>query len=468
MINKKRLIVVLLTIIVGLFFPLFLSINSSPIILQAKFREITVNGKKSLQYEIRQEGGGPGLTLKKGEPFNVIIENHLDVPTGIHWHGLILPNSQDGVPFVTQPPIPPQGKYPYNFLITQAGTFWMHSHYGLEEQKLLAAPLILLEPYSTDEENVLMFLSDFTFKDPQEIFDELKRGGLKNAKFEEGMKPDLNDVQYDAFLANWKTLSDPDQILIEPGKEIRLRLINGSSSSNFFIDLGELVGEAIAVDGSEIEPYSASQFELPLANRLDLRIKIPKNGEPKAYPILAQGEGLKLRTGIILSTKGSKIPEIQEKADLAEWAMSYTNEKTLKAQKSLSPKKIDRKLLVTLDGDMKRYIWMLNGKVWREHTPLIVKEGERVEIEFLNKTMMSHPMHLHGHVFQITEIEGVPLKGAMRDTILVLPKSSVKIQFDATNPGIWPLHCHNLYHLEAGMMTTLNYEGFKEPNFKKK
>ena len=109
---------------------------------------------------------------------------------------------------------------------------------------------------------------------------------------------------------------------------------------------------------------------------------------------------------------------------------------------------------------MEKYIWLINGKAWPNNAPLVIKKGERVELHFINKTAMSHPMHLHGHVFQIKNINGIPFEGTMRDTILVLPYSTVKVHFDADNPGIWPLHCHNLYHQYAGMMTTLNYEGY--------
>ena len=110
---------------------------------------------------------------------------------------------------------------------------------------------------------------------------------------------------------------------------------------------------------------------------------------------------------------------------------------------------------------MAKYIWTINGKAWPNNEPVWVKQGERVELVFVNQTMMSHPMHLHGHFFQIKEINGRAVEGALRDTILVLPHSTVKVQFEANNPGNWPLHCHNLYHQYAGMMTTLNYEGFK-------
>ena len=119
--------------------------------------------------------------------------------------------------------------------------------------------------------------------------------------------------------------------------------------------------------------------------------------------------------------------------------------------------------MLELGGDMKNYQWSINGQIWPNITPLVVKEGERIEITFKNTSMMSHPMHLHGHVFQVISIDGTPLNGAVRDTVLVLPNSTLTIQFDANHPGVWPLHCHLLYHQEGGMMTLVRYENCIQP-----
>jgi FtsP/CotA-like multicopper oxidase with cupredoxin domain len=450
--------------------------HPAPIILQVKNREITVNGKSAQMYEISQPNGMQGLAMQKGDLFDVIVENQIDQPTGIHWHGLLLPNDKDGVPYVTQFPIPPGGRYAYRFPLIQSGTFWMHAHYGLQEQKLLAAPLILHDPNvkNTSQQEVVMFLSDFTFRDPLEIFNELRNGGSKemkemsssvNSDRKMAMNVDLNDVKYDAFLTNWRTLSNPEVVAIVPLKEIRLRVINGSSSTNFFILLGKLKGEVIATDGSDCIPLIDSQFELAVAQRLDIRIKIP-SGE-NAYPILAQVEGSDMQTGLILATVGAQIPSIKERAEKPMEAISYRQELLLRGKYPLPKKETNRRLIVNLDGNMDKYIWTINGKAYPNYEPLIVKQGERVELVFINRSFMSHPMHLHGHVFQVTEINNQPLEGALRDTLLVLPKSTAKVQFDANSPGNWPFHCHNLYHQYGGMLTTLNYAGFNGPVFRK-
>jgi len=467
------LIVALITLLAGFS-------SNKPTILQVKERTITINGKPAKIYRIEQPDGTWGFRGKKGEDFNVVLENLIDKPTVVHWHGLIDPNNQDGVPYVTQEPILPGASYKYNFKLKQAGTFWMHSHYIFQAQDGLSAPLILEDEdnvsKNSNEQEVIMFLTDFTFKSSHEIFQALRSSkpdnNMQNMNMvdmdmkQEMSAPDLNDVSYDAYLTNYKTLLEPEIIKVNPKTKVRLRIINAASASNFIINLGNLKGEAIAVDGEDIIPITGNKIELAMAQRIDIIITIPEG--KYIYPILAQGEGTSMQTGIILQVGNAAISSLSEKSQEVAPALCYKQELSLRAKNPLTNKKIDRSLVVNLEGDMSSYTWKINDQVWPNVTPLKVKEGERIEIIFNNKTMMSHPMHLHGHTFQVTEINGQTINGAMRDTLLIDPNSTAKIQFDANNPGIWMLHCHNLYHAMAGMMTTVNYEGFKAPKFKYK
>ena len=121
-------------------------------------------------------------------------------------------------------------------------------------------------------------------------------------------------------------------------------------------------------------------------------------------------------------------------------------------------RRADRVHTLDLTGEMAGYIWSINNVVWnKDVAPLPLAKGERVELIFVNRTPMPHPMHLHGHEFQVVEIDGKRFAGAVRDTVLVPPGRRVVVAFDADNPGFWALHCHLLYHLEAGMFTTLRY-----------
>jgi FtsP/CotA-like multicopper oxidase with cupredoxin domain len=449
--------------------------------------EIEVNGKKGKAYSIRQPDGTVGYVGTKGQRFKVVLQNHTKEPLAIHWHGLILPNGQDGVPYVTQAPIKPGEERRYDFPIVQAGTYWMHSHFGLQEQGMMTAPLILKDPADPHhgQQDVVMLLNDFTVRDPATILAELQGqtpkteaggtmkmpGGTEQSMSGMAMggktpgmdKADLSDIKYDALLSNRRPLADPEVVRVRPGQTIRLRLIAANSATNFFIDTGRLDAQAIAVDGEDIVPLAGRRFELAVAQRLDLRNSIPA-GEA-AYPIRAQGEGTNLRTGLVLATPNARIPTLSQQAETIAGTLTNAQELRLRSAHPLPAKPVDRTLQVALNGDMARYIWAINGQTWPNITPLEVKKGERVELVFTNQTGMSHPMHLHGHVFQVTEIDGQSFSGATRDTVLVMPRQTVKVQFDAAYPGYWMLHCHILYHQAAGMMTVLKYEGFEDPNY---
>ena len=291
----------------------------------------------------------------------------------------------------------------------------------------MTAPLILRDPSgSPDEHDVVMMLNDFTARDPAAILADLEgrgqgaprpgtgRAGMKTmpAPAMPGMAmagPDLNDVSYDALLANRRPLSDPDVIRALPGRPVRLRIINAASGTNFFIRTGALRAEAIAVDGADIVPLPGRVFELAVAQRIDLRVRIPRG--PGAYPILAQGEGTDM-----LAAWSSRRPTPPSRASAprrrARRARSAMRRRRGSSRFGPSrPRAVDRTIRVALTGDMARYVWTLNGRAWPDIVPLAVRKGERVEITFANETGMAHPMHLHGHVFQVTEIDGMPAAG---------------------------------------------------------
>jgi FtsP/CotA-like multicopper oxidase with cupredoxin domain len=269
-------------------------------------------------------------------------------------------------------------------------------------------------------------------------------------------KPDLNDVTYDAFLANDRTLGDPEVVKVEPGGRVLLRVINSSSMSAFHVDLGRLDGQLIAVDGFPIAPVTARRFPIAVAQRLDIRLAIPRT--PSAHPVLALLEGENKQTGIVLLAGPAPITRIPDTAGMASPALTLDLERRLRAAKPLQPRKPDRIHTINLTGRMAGYVWSINNVVWNKDVPpLPIAQGERVELMIINQTPMPHPMHLHGHEFQVVEIDGKRFAGAVRDTVLVPPGRRVVVAFDADNPGHWAFHCHLLYHLEAGMFATFRY-----------
>lgn len=433
---------------------------SSPAPLRAVSRVIEVNGRSATAYGLIGPGGRPGLELKLGQRFMAGLVNETGIDTLIHWHGLTPPSVQDGVPLLSQPPLQPGGRYDYDFENTRSGTHWMHSHVGLQQQLLLAAPLIVREtdtPLWDEQEHVVM-LHDFTFRDPAEILAELRGGGggghAGHSTQGMVMAAMLNDVVFDAYLANDRTLDDPEILRVEKGVQVRLRIINAAAASNMWIDLGGLEGELIAVDGHAVYPVRGSLFPLAIAQRADIRLRLPAEGG--AFPVLFRPEGLAVRTGLVLATPGAEIAKIAPDGGMTP-AVDLSLERCLKAVAEIRNEPVSRTEMVMLTGGEAGYVWGLNGKPSMHDTLFTVKPGERIEIVMNNTTGMAHPMHLHGHYFKVTAIGGRRLEGALRDTVLVPPMQSVAIQFDADNPGTWAFHCHHIYHMNSGMMGSIAY-----------
>lgn len=439
-------------------------------------RVLEVNGKAAKVYGLSGPDGKPGLTLDAGSMFDVALNNTLKASTIIHWHGLEPPYGQDGVAGFPLPALKAGEVRNYAFNVGPGGTFWMHAH-TLQEQNLLAAPLIVrtAEDKSDDRQEVVMLLHDFSFQTPQEILASLTGkkadgdamqmdhskmdmsssmkmdNGMAGMSMGDGMAMDINDFDYDAYLANDRTLDDPDIIKIETGGRVRLRIINAAAATNFTIDLGDLQGELVAVDGHRVTPLKAKTFPLSMAQRADIFVDIPKNGG--AFPVLALREGAVERTGIILATSGAKIVKLATSGGAASPVLDLSMEAMLSAAKPLAKRKADQEIPVHLTGNMENYSWSMN-----DGRSIMVRKGQRVEMTMHNMSMMSHPMHLHGHHFQVVAIDGKRFSGANRDTVLVPQMKSVTVAVDTDNPGKWMFHCHHLYHMVSGMMVEFDYD----------
>lgn len=478
-------------------------VMATPTVLEVKYKVINVNGKSKKVATIEQPNGTWGYYTESGLIFDVIVKNELAEPTSIHWHGLILPNDQDGVAGITQQdPIAPGKEYHYKFPLKQSGTYWMHAHYGLQEQDYVEAPLIIETANDSNYQQVVVMFQDFSMKTPQQILQSLLPSGTKytphlmampiaqatssavmsngtsamtmnessmhmssgmqmNPKVKTNqprMSADLNDVKYDAYLVNYHSPADPQITKVKSGAQVKLRFINGASASNFWVNLGKLNGTLVAVDGQDIKPITSNKFQIAMAQRLDIIVNIPQQGG--TFPILGQVEGLKDQTGIILSTVDKPQPKyISSKAAQVAGALDYKQELQLH-NLAQTPTVMDKPVILNLNltGDMKRYTWQINGQMWPHITPFQVKQGQNVLMVIQNSSMMAHPMHLHGYDFKVINIDGQPINGALHDTILVLPYSKVTVEFVADYPGKWALHCHMTYHMATGMMTYLEVE----------
>jgi FtsP/CotA-like multicopper oxidase with cupredoxin domain len=459
----------------GLLTPSFFSTKATaatdPRPLTIATRTLDINGKAATVYGLTGSDGKPGLMLRPGEDFKVALKNRLTEDTIVHWHGLTPPWEQDGVVDNPLPMLKAGETRAYDFPVQMPGTYWMHAH-TLQEQNLLAAPLIVhsQQDLAADMQEVVVLLHDFSFKPAEELLSGLTGGrtGMNHKSMNSmnmnssemgtmkigsmdmsnmgGM--DVNDITYDAYLANDRTLDDPEIVQVEKSGLVRLRIINGGASTAFTISTAALDAKLVAVDGKPVKPIVGTLFPISMGQRIDLAIAIPKEGG--TFPILALREGAVEQTGIILATPGETITKIPGKAMTAGPVLDLSLEARLSPIAPLADRKADRAFMVHLAGNMASYQWgIINGD------KLAAKSGERIEISMMNMSMMAHPMHLHGHEFQVISVGGSRISGAMRDTVLVPPMQTVTIAFDAGRPGKWPFHCHHLYHMVSGMMVHL-------------
>ncbi|MFL9934532.1 multicopper oxidase family protein [Paraburkholderia sp. RL18-103-BIB-C] len=451
--------------------------------LLVETRSTDVNGRAATMFGLRQPDGTRGLFLDPGERFQVELINGLKEPTIVHWHGQVPPPDQDGVSQFGVPELQPGERRAYDFA-ARPGTYWMHSHHGFQEQRLLAAPLVVrtADDVRADVQEVPVFLEDFLFRDPPEVMVELQRSGTNSMKAMAASSPratspgmikmadmrgtaamsdsmpmsmDLNDVEFDAYLANDRTLRDPEIVRVERGGRVRLRIINGASSTNFHIDLGQLEGTVVAVDGNATQPLRASRVQLAMAQRMDILVQLPN--EAGVWPIFAVREGDRQRTGIMLAVHGANVGKVASTASEKFGAIGFDQEARLSAARPLRPRPVNAQFMLKLTGSMHPYVWGFNGKGWDDRDVVKIRSGQRVAMTFHNMTMMSHPIHLHGHHFQVVALNEKAFPGAMRDTVVVPPMAKVTVEFDADNAGRWLMHCHNLYHMQAGMITEVAY-----------
>ncbi|MCT8329550.1 multicopper oxidase family protein [Albidovulum sediminis] len=452
--------------------------QTPPISLAAARRTLDIDGRAATVFGLSGPAG-QGLILDPGQRFRVDLTNTLDVATIVHWHGQIPPNAQDGVPDAPMPALAPGETRSYDF-DPRPGTHWMHSHIPTQEMQLLAAPLIVRAPedLAEDRQEVVLFLHDFSFKAPKEVLEEITGGhGMAHAHGSAGgggepgaagggmegmamgdmamggMAMDLNDYDWDAYLANDRTLTDPEVVPVERGGRVRLRVINAAAATVFWIDTGGLPARLVAVDGHGVEPVAGTRFGLAMGQRMDLQIDLPAEGG--AWPVLALREGARERTGIVLATPGAEVRRIepQAEAEAPAFDTDLAQESRLVTRDPLPVRAADRSRVLMLGGSMQPYVWTIDGATWGRHSPVEAASGERVDLSFHNMSMMGHPMHLHGHAFQVIGVNGKAIAGARRDTVYVPPMSMVTVAIDAGEAARWMLHCHHMPHLATGMMT---------------
>lgn len=505
--------------------------------LHIKDTLVNFTGKTKPGIAINGQIPAPTLEFTEGDIAEIHVHNHMHHETSLHWHGLILPNEMDGVPYLTTAPIKPHSTAVYRFPIVQNGTYWYHSHTMLQEQIGMYGAFIIHKKEPSVIKEKVVLLSDWSDENPNQIERSLhqatdwyaiKKGATQNyaQAIKEGhfstklenewkrmMAMDVSDVYYETFLMNGQ-LSDAVSDL-NPGEKIRLRVINGSASTYFWLQFsgGKMV--VVASDGADVKPVAVDRLIVGVSESYDILITLPEkgsyelsatsedrtgsvslwlgNGDKKPMqPMkrLKYFEGMKMMNAMM--TVGGKMndmgmnmslqqmdmnavmyPEITEKAPEKEASSEHQHHGDMEMDdeekvtlnynmlqsvtKSTLPDVPFRELTFELTGNMNRYVWTMDNKTISETDKILIKKGENIRIVLKNNSMMRHPMHLHGHFFRIVNEHGdySPLKNVMD----IMPMETNVIEFHASEDyGDWYFHCHILYHMMSGMGKIFSYE----------
>ena len=417
---------------------------------------------------------GPLIRATAGDLLRVEVSNLLDTSTSVHWHGLALRNDMDGVPGITQNPIAAGASFTYEFTAPDPGTYFYHPHSGMQLDRGLYGVVIIddpAEPGDYDREWIVVLDDwvDGTGRTPDQILADLTAdqgragrngmgdgpmgdgpmGGMGMGGMQSRLLGGAGDVDYPYYLINGKTAAAPATFTAKPGQRVRMRIINAATDTAFRVALGDHRLTVTHSDGFAVQPQEGEALLIGMGERYDVTVTL-RDG---VFPLVASAEG-KISQGLaVVRTASGPAPRATAHPAELDGPILLGTELIASEETHLTDKPVDRSHDLVLTGSMSPYRWLLNGKTFPDTDPLVVREGERVRVRFQNMSMMFHPMHLHGHTFGL--VDG----GARKDTVIVRPMETVEVDLDADNPGQWATHCHNLYHAESGMMTTLTYRG---------
>ncbi|MFJ1895263.1 multicopper oxidase family protein [Streptomyces sp. NPDC088115] len=417
---------------------------------------------------------GKEVRVTAGDTLALTLANHLPQATSAHWHGLALRNDMDGVPGLTQRAIGPGQDFTYRFAVPDPGTYWFHPHSGVQLDRGLYAPLIVedpKEPLAYDKEWVVVlddWLDGVDGSTPDAVLQELTKGhgghtmqdmpsagaGTGPSRMLMGatsklLGGDAGDVGYPYYLVNGRTPQDPAAFRARPGDRIRLRIINAGADTAFRVALGGHRMTVTHTDGFPVRHTTADALLLGMGERYDVLVTAGDG----VFPLTALAEGKQASAMALLRTGGGAAPGAAVRPKELDGRLVTADRLAPDASVALPGRTPDRTVRIRLTGSMAAYDWAFDGKPYSADQRHPVKAGERVRLEFRNATSMWHPVHLHGHTFALAG----NASGARKDTAVVLPRQTLTVDFDADNPGLWMLHCHNLYHAEAGMMTVVGY-----------
>jgi multicopper oxidase len=408
---------------------------------------------------------GPEIRVKEGETVRVILKNYLPEETSIHWHGIPVPNAMDGVPGLTQKGVMPGEAFVYEFVARPAGTYIYHSHAKYQLDQGLYGPFIIepsREILSYDREYTLL-LEDWVMKDDGGVANTLRRpamgmmrGMMGRRVSRQGGEPLLEPV-YDAYAANGKVYPAMEPIKVKRGDKVKLRIANPSSATIYDLCLA---GHSLTIthaDGRPVEPIQTDILRIGMGERYDVEFVA---GNPGYWLLSARETGFgesTLRVPLIYEGTKADVP-VSPTFNAGLRFATYWDMKSLRPHSSAGLERPAAFISQTLSGGMHSPYWTINGLVYPNVEPIRLDHNDHVRIGYGNHSMMAHPMHLHGHFFKIVNPNLPPDRWIQKDTVIVNPMERVEIDLVADNPGQWFHHCHNLYHMMAGMANVLTVD----------
>ena len=528
------------------------TVTGEDITLRIAHQMMTIDGRNSHAIGINGTVPGPLIRLREGQNVRLHVQNDLDEDSSIHWHGLLLPFQFDGVPGVSFPGIKPRSTFVYEFPIKQAGTYWYHSHSGLQEQMGLYGPIVIdpagNEPARSDREHVIV-LSDHSPLHPHVIFKKLKQqagyfnhqqqtlaGLLKGRDQPQSeramwgamrMDPtDISDVTGStySYLVNGYGPQDNWTALFRPGERVRLRVINASAMSTFNFRIPGLTMTVVQADGVAVRPVAVDEFQIAVAETYDVIVTpttdeaftivgeavdrsgmaratlAPREGMVAAVPALRKRPVASMKDmGMDMGAMNTMAPSDDTMAGMDHAAMGHdmgsmkmrdpdnapqvkmgpgvqtiapmamdrtgdpgqglenvghkvlTYRDLMAAERNPDIRAPSREMDIHLTANMERYMWSFDGVKFSDaKQPIAFTLGERVRVNLVNDTMMAHPIHLHGHYFEL--VTGHGDHAPRKHTVNVQPGGKVTFDLTADAEGDWAFHCHMLYHMHAGMM----------------
>jgi FtsP/CotA-like multicopper oxidase with cupredoxin domain len=520
--------------------PTLATLTGPDIALSVGHTPFSVGGRTCHAITVNDMLPAPLLRLREGQNVRLSVTNTLDEDTSIHWHGILLPFQMDGVPGISFPGIRPRETFVYEFPIRQAGTYWYHSHSGLQEAMGHFGPIIIdpanSDPIAYDREHVLV-LSDWSFLHPHEILERLKQSpgyfnnqrttvaGLLNGqdrmsaadrRMWASMRMDPRDIldvsgSTYTYLVNGHGPEENWTGLFRPGERVRLRIINASAMSIFNVRIPGLEMIVVQADGKNVRPVAVDEFQISIAETYDV---IVQPTEDRAYTIVSEAidrSGLGRATLAPRLGMRAEVPPLREIPNLTmrdmgmggmdhggmdHGSMNMRDSANAPPEmavgvgvQSISPmpenrlaerpvglESVNHRVLVYTDlvaltpnsdmrapsrtmeihltGNMERYMWGFDGRRFSEVVePIRFEHNERVRVSLVNDTMMSHPIHLHGHFFEL--VNGHPGHQPLKHTVNVAPGGRVTFDLTADNPGDWAFHCHMMLHMHAGMFNVV-------------